>query len=104
VRAVKAAAPGPAQPREHDPQDEADAGDERLLTGLDHLQLLRDQEELVDIDAARERMRTGRYGLCLECGEPIPFARLRAKPTAKYCLLHQAEWERRHPAAPPFKA
>jgi len=33
-----------------------------------------------------------------------PFARLLVKATAKYCLEHQAEWERTHPAVPPFTA
>ncbi|HEV7574618.1 MAG TPA: TraR/DksA family transcriptional regulator [Caldimonas sp.] len=105
VRAVKAdetEVQGQGPPRE--PRDDADVGDDAVLTGLDHVQLQRDQEELVDIDAARERMRAGTYGLCIECGEPIPLARLLVKPTAKYCLLHQAEWERRHPAAPRFRA
>jgi hypothetical protein len=43
-------------------QVRSDVGDEALLIGLDHVQLQRDQEELVNIDAARERMRAGTYG------------------------------------------
>ena len=77
-----------------------EAADDRVLSGLDHVQLLRDQEELVEIAAARERLRDGHYGLCSKCGKPIPLGRLRVLPTARLCLEHQAEWERTHPAAP----
>jgi DnaK suppressor protein len=87
-----------------DVKDPVDDADERFLGGLEHVQLLRDQEELRDIDEARERLRRGTYGLCVECGAPIPFERLRVRPTAKFCLLHQAQWEQTHPSAPPFTA
>lgn len=85
-------------------KDTVDDGDDRFLSGIEHVQLLRDQEELRDIDEARERLRRGTYGVCVECGAPIPFERLRVRPAAKFCLVHQAEWEQRHPAAPPFTA
>ena len=85
-----------------DVKDRVDDGDDRFLSGIEHVQLLRDQEELRDIEEARERLRRGTYGLCTECGEPIPFERLRVHPTAKFCLMHQGQWEQRHPAAPPF--
>jgi RNA polymerase-binding transcription factor DksA len=104
VREPKQAAAERLDTAGRDVKDAADDADERVLTGLDHVQLQRDQEELRDIEDARERLRHGRYGLCEVCGQPIPFERLRANPTAKFCLVHQAEWERRHPAAPPFTA
>jgi DnaK suppressor protein len=44
------------------------------------------QRELEDIDAALQRIRDGRYGLCLACGGPIGLQRLRAIPEARYCL------------------
>ncbi|MDM0001742.1 TraR/DksA C4-type zinc finger protein [Variovorax sp. J22P240] len=90
------------RPREvHDPVDNAE---ERFLEGLDHVQLLRDQEELRDIEEARERIRKGRFGACQECSQLIPYARLLVQPTAKFCLEHQAEWESTHPSVPPFAA
>ena len=104
VRALKEATANPAETPGPDTQDGVDVGDALLLSGLDHVQLLRDQEELIDIEDARERMRNGRYGHCLRCAEAIPYARLLVKPMAKFCLVHQAEWDRTHPAAPPFKA
>jgi DnaK suppressor protein len=104
VRALKEAGVASPDALDRDVKDPADDADARVLLGLDHVQLLRDQEELRDIEDARERIRKGLYGRCVECGKPIPFARLLVKATAKYCLEHQAKWERTHPAVPPFTA
>jgi DnaK suppressor protein len=38
------------------------------------------------IDTALERLRSGRYGICEECEEPIPPNRLQAVPWARYCI------------------
>jgi RNA polymerase-binding transcription factor DksA len=102
VRTVKGAMIPPADVPQVDVEDPVEAAEERVLSALDHVQLRRDQEELAEIAAARERIRDGGYGLCAECEEPIPLARLRAMPTARLCLRHQAERERTHPSAPPF--
>ena len=102
VRSLKETGLPPAEVPQREPTEAVEAADDRVLSGLDHVQLLRDQEELVEIEAARERIRAGRYGLCSECEEPIPLDRLRAMPTARLCLEHQAAWERSHPAAPAF--
>lgn len=40
---------------------------------------------LTKIDAARDRIRQGDYGFCLESGEPIGIQRLLIRPTAEYC-------------------
>jgi DnaK suppressor protein len=102
VRAVKESSERPAEVPAREAAELVEAADDRVLSGLDHVQLLRDQEELVEIAAARERLRDGHYGLCSKCGKPIPLGRLRVLPTARLCLEHQAEWERTHPAAPQF--
>jgi len=102
VRTVEGAMIPPAEVPRREAEELVETAEERVLSGLDHVQLLRDQEELVEIDAARGRIRDGSYGLCRECEEPIPLARLRAMPTARLCLQHQAEWERTHPSAPSF--
>ena len=102
VRTVAGTMLAPAEVPLLEAEETVEAAEERVLSGLDHVQLLRDQEELVAIDAARHRIRDGSYGLCNVCEEPIPLARLRAMPTARLCLQHQAEWERTHPSAPSF--
>lgn len=45
--------------------------------------------ELAEIDAALDRIRTGRYGFCEVTGTPIPAARLRAIPWARFAAPSQ---------------
>jgi RNA polymerase-binding protein DksA len=53
------------------------------------------QELLVQIDRALEKIRSGAYGLCEETGKPIGRERLEAKPWARFCI----EVQKRHEAA-----
>ena len=48
---------------------------------------LRDREGyyLRKIELALSRIRDGSFGTCAECGEPIPLARLKARPVAMLC-------------------
>ena len=46
------------------------------------------------IRAALERVREGRYGECVQCGEPISAARLRIVPEAATCVGCQERLER----------
>lgn len=41
------------------------------------------EEELDDVNHALQKMEEGTYGICEKTGKPIPFARLRAIPTAR---------------------
>ncbi|RWU09297.1 hypothetical protein EGC76_08855 [Pseudidiomarina gelatinasegens] len=41
-------------------------------------------------EAALQRMRSGEYGYCVECGEEISAARLAAKPEVALCVDCQA--------------
>lgn len=50
---------------------------------------------LNQVDEALCRLAAGRYGLCADCGEPIPLARLRALAFAVRCCPCQERWERR---------
>jgi RNA polymerase-binding transcription factor DksA len=63
---------------------------------MEHAELLRDQEELIDIVAARERLANGTSAECEDCGRDIAFARLRAQPTARRCLMCQEAFEKQH--------
>lgn len=48
-----------------------------------------------DLRAALQRLETGRYGFCDECGEDIAYGRLKADPTAKYCIACAQSRERK---------
>ena len=45
-----------------------------------------ESRELVQIDAALERIQQGTYGQCEICGSKIPLARLNALPYALTCI------------------
>jgi DnaK suppressor protein len=61
-------------------QDEFDAG---------RVQELRDQ--LAAVDRAEQRLRDGTYGLSVLSGDPIPDARLEARPTAELTVEEQQQ-------------
>jgi DnaK suppressor protein len=53
---------------------------------LDHELQVHFSHELIEIQAAIERVDAGTYGRCERCGEPIPDERLRAIPWARTCI------------------
>ena len=55
----------------------------------------REKREMDEIYAAQARLETGTFGICEGCGRSIPLARLRAVPTARYCVACQAREEER---------
>jgi DnaK suppressor protein len=46
----------------------------------------RRRQQVLTIDAAIERIRSGEYGDCYECGEIINPMRLEANPSATLCI------------------
>lgn len=61
----------------------------------------RDRGLLVAIRDAFGRMQDGTYGICVDCGEEIPVARLRSVPWAARCADDQEREEVAHRASPP---
>ena len=52
------------------------------MNGLDYTQLRMVEEAL-------DRLKSGDFGVCLSCEEPIPPNRLQAIPWARYCVTCQ---------------
>ena len=52
------------------------------------------ESELVEIEAALERLDRGSYGTCQACGRPIGAERLEALPATRFCVDDQAKAER----------
>jgi DnaK suppressor protein len=46
----------------------------------------RAKQQLDEIEAALAKIASGEYGICGDCEEDIPVARLRVMPTAEYCV------------------
>ena len=83
----------PTQPDQTDPgdiQDHARGEREReqWMSHTDHLRTL-----VAPIEAALRRIEQGTYGICEESAEPIPYARLRVQPTARYSVEVQQALE-----------
>lgn len=76
-----------------------DSGDQAmaaLVADTDNAETNRDIRELQELDAARVRIEEGSYGICNDCGDDIPIARLRAYPGAMRCITCQSLYERTH--------
>jgi RNA polymerase-binding transcription factor DksA len=81
----------------HDRGDESVAD---LLSDVQAAEVTRDVGEVRDIEGAEARIAAGRYGLCIDCGGEVGYARLQAFPTAKRCIGCQENRERTK-ASPP---
>ncbi|MBV8033155.1 MAG: TraR/DksA C4-type zinc finger protein, partial [Betaproteobacteria bacterium] len=66
-----------------DPGDQSVAD---LIADLEQADVGRDLDELRALEAAHARFREGRYGICVDCGADIEYARLRANPSAIRCI------------------
>jgi DnaK suppressor protein len=74
-----------------------DIGDEaaniynkQILLSLNEGERMRLQE----VDEALDRMASGAYGICEECGELISLKRLEVRPVAKYCVACLSKLEK----------
>lgn len=53
----------------------------------------REKKLLSKIDYALQKIESGEYGTCEECGEKIASARLEARPVAQFCIDCKTEME-----------
>ena len=51
-------------------------------------------DELLEVEAAVQRLERGTYGTCQVCGRPIGDERLEAMPATRFCVEDQAKVER----------
>ncbi len=77
-------------------RDTEDDSFSNLIVDLNLAEIDRDADELRRIDGALARLSEGSYGLCEDCGQRIPEARLQAEPTAVRCVQCQALYEKTH--------
>lgn len=67
---------------EHDPEGVTLSSEWSRLTGLAEAAA----SELQQVDDAIARLDAGTYGVCANCGRPIPAARLEVRPFATHCV------------------
>jgi len=66
--------------------DEMDIASINTDSNLEYSLNQKQSEELKDIEYSLKKISAGTYGSCEMCEEEIGLARLRAKPTARYCI------------------
>lgn len=72
-----------SQPGDDDWAENAiESADDEVLEEIGDIAL----EEIQQIRLALSRIEAGTYGECMSCGEPIPEARLQARPYATKCV------------------
>lgn len=77
-------------------RDVEDDSFSNLIVDVNLAEIERDADELRRIDSALLRLNDGSYGICVDCGQPIPLARLQAEPTAQRCVPCQELYEKTH--------
>lgn len=78
---VEGAGPGGTDD-EHDPEGATIAFERQHVAAL----ASQARAHLAQIEAAMRRLGQGSYGICQDCGQPIPAARLAARPASVTCL------------------
>ena len=67
-------------------EDLADVGSESFIRDTELSLMSEDDHKVRLIDAAIQRIEDGTFGVCSDCGEPIPDGRLKAIPYACLCV------------------
>lgn len=82
LAAIRAARSGANDDDEHDPEGSTLSTEWSRAEG----QRADATRELIELDAALTRVRTGTYGICASCGTAIPRERLRLLPASMLCV------------------
>lgn len=80
-----------------------DSGDESvatLIADLEQADMTRDLDEFRALEAARDRIRHGGYGECIDCGNDVGYERLKAFPSALRCVQCQERHEKTYGGSP----
>jgi DnaK suppressor protein len=75
-------------------KDEVDSANDNILLAADMRFSNRESLYFKKIMKTLSKMETESYGMCDECGDPITYTRLIARPTSEMCILCKEESER----------
>ena len=93
VDAAEQARREPTSASTHEVTDRKDAAMQQSTSELDGMEEQRDLDEVVEVEAALQRLDNGTYGDCSDCGEPIVLQRLQVQPAAQRCTPCQTAFE-----------
>jgi len=72
--------------RNQSPTDEGDYSVLNNDTSIEDTLIVKQIQELKEIEEALDKISEGTYGICEMCEEPIDIDRLKVKPFAKFCI------------------
>lgn len=75
-------------------KDEVDTANDSILLAADMRFSNRESLYYKKIMKTLSKVETEAYGMCDDCGEPITYQRLIARPTSEMCILCKEESER----------
>jgi DnaK suppressor protein len=75
-------------------KDEVDSANDNILLAADMRFSNRESLYYKKIMKTLSKIESDHYGMCDECGDPITFTRLIARPTSEMCILCKEESER----------
>ncbi len=76
------------------PQDPADSGTNLSEADRSEAVLAAARAQRSEVADALTRVENGTYGVCVDCGTPIPEGRLEARPEAARCVACQGKYDR----------
>ncbi len=77
-----------------DNKDDVDSANNNILISNDLRFSNRERLYLKKVKNALKMIETDEYGMCTDCGSPINFVRLQARPTSELCISCKEENER----------
>ena len=66
--------------------DEGDYASNNNNSMIESAIVTQQEQELKEINITLDKIKTGDYGICEMCEDPIGFQRLKVKPHAIYCI------------------
>jgi DnaK suppressor protein len=75
-------------------KDEVDSANDNILLAADMRFSNRESLYYKKITKTLSKVESESYGMCDECGDPITYTRLIARPTSEMCILCKEESER----------
>jgi DnaK suppressor protein len=75
-------------------KDEVDSANDNILLAADMRFSNRENLYFKKIMKTLSKIESDAYGMCDECGDPITYSRLIARPTSEMCILCKEESER----------
>jgi RNA polymerase-binding transcription factor DksA len=90
---LEAEGAGESSELSHFDQHPADTATELADADRQNALMESSSEQRAQVVAALQRLDDGTYGTCVDCGRPIPEARLEVRPEAARCVEEQAKAE-----------